>query len=58
MKLGSTELHLTVRTGVGRALAILREDRAMIRAVRRMPRPVPWALAKPRLVPLRTATAA
>lgn len=52
MNIGSGELHLSLRTGLGRALAILREDRAMTRAARRMPKPVPWDWAKSRLVPL------
>lgn len=52
MKLGTAEFDVRVRTGIGRALAILREDRAMVRAVRRMPKPVPWDWAKTRLVPL------
>lgn len=31
---------------------VTREDRAFRRAVRRMPRPVPWDWAKPRILPL------
>jgi hypothetical protein len=52
MRLGSGELQVTLRTGLGRALAIMRADRAMIRAARRLPKPVPWEWARPRLVPL------
>ncbi len=52
MKLGATDLRLTVRTGVNRALTILREERAIASALRRMPTPVPWEWARPRLVPL------
>lgn len=52
MKLGATELHLTVRTSLGRALAVLREERAATRAIRRMPKPVRWEWAKLRVVPL------
>jgi hypothetical protein len=52
MKLGVTDVHLTFRTNLGRALAILREERSAARAIRRLPKPVTWDWAKPRLVPL------
>lgn len=52
VKVGATDVHLTVRTDIGRALAILREERAAAGAIRRMPKPVSWEWAKPRLVPL------
>jgi uncharacterized protein YtpQ (UPF0354 family) len=45
-------MRLTVRTSLARALEILQEERAAARAIRRMPKPVRWEWAKPRLVPL------
>jgi uncharacterized protein YtpQ (UPF0354 family) len=41
-----------LRGRMGLALAIAREDRAIARAARRMPKPVPWDWARPRLMPL------
>jgi hypothetical protein len=41
-----------VHANLGLALAMLREDRAARRALRRMPKPVPWEWAQRRLVPL------
>jgi hypothetical protein len=52
MRVGRGELQVNVRTGVGTALALLREHRALVRAAKRMPKPVPWDWARPRLVPL------
>jgi hypothetical protein len=34
------------------AVHILREDRALARAAKRVPRPMPWDYARPRIVPL------
>jgi len=51
-RIGGLEVHLSVGFGIRRAMAVLREERAFIRAVRRMPKPVPWDWARPRLLPL------
>jgi uncharacterized protein YtpQ (UPF0354 family) len=51
-RIGGLEVHLSVGFGVRPAMALLREERAFIRAVRRMPKPVPWDWARPRLLPL------
>jgi hypothetical protein len=34
------------------AAHFVKENRALARAVKKMPRPVPWEWARPRLVPL------
>lgn len=52
VRVGAGELNISVRTGVGVALAVLREHRAMVRAAKRMPKPVPWDWARTRVVPL------
>jgi hypothetical protein len=41
-------LHLNPR----RALNLLRDERRLRRAAKRMPKPVPWDWARPRLIPL------
>ncbi len=40
------------RDGIRFAAHVLREQRAIQRAAKRMPKPVPWEWAKPRLVPM------
>jgi len=52
VKVGASEMSLTVRRTLGGALEILREERAAAKALPRMPKPVRWEWAKPRLVPL------
>lgn len=52
LELGRTRLDVKVHANLGRALAMLREDRAARKAIRRMPKPVPWEWAQRRLVPL------
>ena len=46
--------RVTIKFGRAAAVAkqLLREEQAMRRAARLMPRPVPWEWAKPRIVPL------
>ena len=41
-----------IRRAVEVVATVINEDRAFRRAVRRMPRPVPWDWAKPRILPL------
>lgn len=41
-----------IRRAVSLAGAVIKEERAFRRAVRRMPKPVPWEWARPRLLPL------
>jgi hypothetical protein len=45
---------VTIKFGRAAAMAkqVVREDQAMRRAARQMPKPVPWEWAKPRIVPL------
>jgi uncharacterized protein YtpQ (UPF0354 family) len=45
-------MQVEIRTGFRRTARIIREDRAFRRAAARMPKPVPWEWAKPRLMPL------
>lgn len=45
-------MQVQIRTSFGRTARLIRNDRAFIKATRRMPRPVPWDWAKPRLMPL------
>ena len=45
-------MQVEIRSSVRRAARLIRNDRDFIRAARRMPKPVPWEWAKPRLVPL------
>jgi hypothetical protein len=45
-------MQVEIRTGFRRTARIIREDRAFQRAAAKMPRPVPWEWAKPRLMPL------
>lgn len=52
MRIGRSEVQLSTRISVGRVLEILREQRAAAGAIRRMPKPVTWEWARPRLVPL------
>jgi uncharacterized protein YtpQ (UPF0354 family) len=51
-RVGGLEVQVAVGFGMRRALAVLREERAFMRAVRRMPKPVPWDWARSRLLPL------
>ena len=44
--------RLPIRRAVDKAIDLVREDRALRRAARQMPKPVPWDWAAPRLVPL------
>lgn len=43
---------ISVGGGIRLAAALLREQRALRRATKRMPKPVPWDWARPRLLPL------
>ena len=53
VQFGSTEIDVAFRRpNLGLALEILRQERAAAKAIRRMPKPVPWDWARPRLVPL------
>ena len=45
-------MQVEIRTGFRRTARILKADRAFRRAAARMPKPVPWEWAKPRLMPL------
>ena len=45
-------MQVEIRTGFRRAARILKDDRAFRRAAAKMPKPVPWDWAKPRLMPL------
>jgi len=45
-------MQVEIRTGFRKMARILRDDREFRRAAARMPRPVPWDWAKPRLMPL------
>lgn len=45
-------MHVEIRTGFRRTARILRDDRAFRRAASKMPKPVSWDWAKPRLMPL------
>jgi hypothetical protein len=45
-------MQVQIRTSFQRTARLIRNDRAFIRATRKMPRPVPWEWAEPRLMPL------
>jgi hypothetical protein len=45
-------MQVLVRTSFRRVARLVRNDREFLRATRRMPRPVPWDWAAPRLMPL------
>jgi hypothetical protein len=45
-------MHVEIRTGFRRTARILSDDRAFRRAAARMPKPVSWDWARPRLMPL------
>ena len=45
-------LEVSMRTTVGQVVGMLRNDRRAARALKRMPKPVPWEWARARLVPL------
>lgn len=45
-------MQVQFRTSFRRVARLIRNDREFLRATRRMPRPVPWNWAAPRLMPL------
>jgi hypothetical protein len=45
-------MQVEIRTGFRRTARIISDDRAFRRAANKMPKPVPWDWAKPRLMPL------
>jgi hypothetical protein len=45
-------MQVEIRTGFRRTARIIRDDRAFRRAAAKMPKPVPWDWARPRLMPL------
>jgi hypothetical protein len=45
-------MQVEIRTGFRRTARILKDDRAFRRAANKMPKPVPWEWARPRLMPL------
>jgi hypothetical protein len=46
------DMQVEIRTNFRRAARILKDDRGFRRAAARMPKPVPWDWARPRLMPL------
>jgi hypothetical protein len=45
-------MQVETRTGFRRTARIIKDDRAFRRATNKMPKPVPWDWARPRLMPL------
>ena len=45
-------MQLQIGTTLRRTARLIRNDRDFLRAARRMPKPVPWDWAEPRLIPL------
>jgi hypothetical protein len=45
-------MQVEIRTGFRRTARIIKDDRAFRRAASKMPKPVPWEWARPRLMPL------
>jgi len=45
-------MQVEIRTGFRRTARIIKDDRAFRRAANKMPKPVPWEWARPRLMPL------
>ena len=45
-------MQVQIRTSFRRTARLIRNDREFLRAARRMPKPVPWDWAAPRLIPL------
>jgi hypothetical protein len=45
-------MQVEIRTGFLRTARIIKDDRAFRRAANKMPKPVPWEWARPRLMPL------
>ena len=45
-------MQVQIKTSFRRTARLIRNDREFLRAARRMPKPVPWDWAAPRLIPL------
>jgi hypothetical protein len=51
-RVGRLGVDISLHTGLRTAVAILQEQGAMSRAFKRMPKPVTWDWARPRILPL------